>query len=64
MNDDHDCRFREHSVILNRVSWEIHDAMGLIPEGATEWHGDILADLPEICRLIRLGLASDKEFLP
>jgi hypothetical protein len=52
---NHDCDYRQHSIILNTVSWRIHEAMGMIPDGADTWNGDILADLNEACRLIRLG---------
>jgi RimJ/RimL family protein N-acetyltransferase len=53
-------RFRSHSVILNTVSWRLHEALGVIPEGADRFKGDILADLDEVCRLIRLGREVDK----
>ena len=46
-------RFREHSMILNRVAWSLHQALGVIPEGATSHWGDILDELPRICELIR-----------
>jgi hypothetical protein len=53
-------RLREHSVMLNRVSWEIDKAMGLIPDGATSHYGpDLASDLPRICELIRKGLEAE-----
>lgn len=53
-------RLREHSMILNRVSWEIRQALGVIPAGATSHHGPpITDDLPRICELIRKGLESE-----
>ena len=48
-------RLRAHSVILNTVSFQLHDALGLIPEGADSHYGDIVSNLPELCRLVRLG---------
>jgi hypothetical protein len=50
-----DDRYREHSVTLNVVAWRIVDALGLIPQDADVWQGDVLANLDEACRLIRLG---------
>jgi len=38
-------RFREHSVTLNTVSWRISEALGNVPEGATEVWGDTLPNL-------------------
>lgn len=53
--------FREHSMMLNRVAWEIHQAMGVIPKGATSHHGPIITDeLPRICELIRKGLEVER----
>lgn len=46
-------RLREHSIILNRVSWRLHDAIGDIPEGATEHYGNIEEHLPAICDTLR-----------
>lgn len=54
-------RLREHSMMLNRVSWEIHQALGVIPEGATSHHGPLITDeLPRICELIRKGLEAEE----
>ena len=53
-------KWREHSVMLNTVSWRLHEAMGVIPEGADSYVGDIMGDLDEICRLIRLGRQCDE----
>jgi len=38
-------RFREHSVTLNTVGWRISEALGNVPEGATEVWGDTLPNL-------------------
>ncbi len=46
-------RLTQHSVILNRVSWQLHDALGMIPEGADSYRGDIEATLPTICQIIK-----------
>jgi hypothetical protein len=46
-------QLRGHSQTLNKVAWMLHDAMGLIPDGATEYWGDINADIDFICALIR-----------
>jgi len=43
-------RFREHSVTLNTVSWRISQALGNVPEGATEVWGDTLPDLEALIR--------------
>ncbi len=48
-------RLTQHSVILNRVSWQLYDALGLIPEGADRYWGDIEAMLPTICQIIEEG---------
>ena len=43
---------------LNTVSWQILDALGLIPEGVDRFEYDgIEARMPEVLRLIRLGKA-------
>ena len=52
-------RLRGHSVILNRVAWAIHDALGVIEPGAESHWGDIEADLPRVCELIRAALATE-----
>ena len=46
-------RLTQHSIILNRVSWQLHDALGMIPEGADSYRGDIEATLPTICQIIK-----------
>jgi len=58
---DEIARLLEHSVILNRAAWRLHEAMGVIPEGATEYFGDIEGDLDAICAAVRRGMneASD-----
>lgn len=49
-------RLRGHSTLLNAVAWRIHEAMGVIPEGATEHLGNIESELDEICAAIRRGV--------
>ena len=46
-------RLTKHSIILNRVSWQLHDALGMIPEGADRFWGDIEAQLPTVCEIVR-----------
>ncbi len=49
-------RFREHSVALNTVGWNLCRAAELIPDGVTEWNGpDILDQLPYLAALVRAG---------
>lgn len=48
-------RLMQRSVLLNRISWALHDAMGMIPAGAVSYYGDIEADLPAICAAVRRG---------
>jgi len=43
-------RFREHSMTLNTVSWRISQALGNVPEGATEVWGDTLPNLEALIR--------------
>ena len=52
-------RWRRHSILLNKVAWRIHEAMGVVPEGSDSYRADIEADLDEVCRLIRLGKQCD-----
>jgi hypothetical protein len=49
-------RLTQHSVILNRVSWQLHDALGMVPEGADSYWADIEATLPTICQIIKEAL--------
>jgi hypothetical protein len=54
------CEFwRAHSVTLNTVAWQLHEALGLIPEGADSYYGDIVANLPRMCALIRAARAAE-----
>lgn len=48
-------RLMQRSVLLNRIAWQLHDAMGMIPAGAESYYGDIEADLPAICEAVRRG---------
>lgn len=41
-------RFREHSVILNSVSWRMAELLGLVPDGADEVYGDALDEVEQI----------------
>lgn len=50
-------RFRSHSVLLNKVAWHLHDAMGTFPADADTHEGDIEADLPAICAQLRAARA-------
>lgn len=50
---DEIARLREHSVVLNRVAWRLHEAMGVIPEGASEYFGDLEGSLDGICTTLR-----------
>lgn len=49
MKDDLE-KFRQHSILLNQVAWKISQALGDVPEGATEvWSEEgVLADLDRL----------------
>jgi len=50
--------WRSHSVILNRVSWQLGDALGNIPAGAHRRFADVEDELPEVVRLVRAARAA------
>lgn len=52
-------RYRQHSIWLNMVAWNINRVLGHIPADATEYEGrHIVDELPYICALIRVGLGA------
>lgn len=49
MNDDHDCRYREHSVMLNRIGWKLAEAFGLVGAGDTAIEADTMDLVDRAC---------------